>query len=103
MKRLISFFAVTALLIAIGCAGTSSSLWSIAQSNGQNRVFSVNIGGKTQRAVWTSAVGHPEHVARHRAHQQGLRLLGSNAYDVDVKVTHRSDGQCRVDMLMALP
>ena len=102
MKRLISFFAVTALLITIGCAGTSS-LWSTAQMNGQNRVFSANIGGKMQRAVWTSAVGHPEQAARHRAHQQGLRLLGSNAYDVDVKVTHRSDGQCRVDMLMTVP
>ena len=102
MKRLISFFAVTALLIAMGCADTPS-LWSMAQKNGQNRVFSAKIDGKRQRVVWTAAVGHPEHVARHHAHQQGLRLLGSSARDVDVKITHRSDGRCRVDMLMTAP
>ena len=100
MKRLVSFlFLVVLVTVMVGCA-KSSSLWSQAHANGQNQVFSASVGGRTQKCVWVSAIGHPEHKARHHAHQKGLRILGGSAYDVDVKVVHRSDGQCRVDMLM---
>ena len=93
------------LVVTIGCVNTAgnASLWAQARAYGENRVFHATVGGKTKRAVWTSAVDHPEHKARHQAHQRGLRLLGNRARDVDVRVVHRSDGQCRVDMLMTAP
>lgn len=99
MKRLCFLFLVVFVVVIVGCAA-SSSLWSQAKKVGEDKVFSANVGGKNQKCVWVSAIGHPEHAARHKAHRKGLRILGSSAYDIDVKVAHRSDGKCRIDMLM---
>ena len=102
MKQSVSLLLLATLvtIMVVGCA-TSSPLWSQAHTNGQNQIFSANINGRgMQKCVWVSAIGYPEHHAQHQAHQKGLRILGNNAYDVDIKITHRNDGRCRVDMLM---
>ena len=102
MKRSVSFlFLLVLSVMIVGCAKPSP--WSAAQAHGQNRVFLADIDGKTQKCVWVSSVGHPKHKAHHHAHQKGLRILGRHAYDVDVKVSHRGDGRCQVDMLMTTP
>ena len=97
--------AVIALGMIVGCAETESVdlLWKKADKVGQDRIFFAKIDGKPQKVVWVSSVNSPKSEAIYQAHRKGKKVLGKGARDIDVRITHRQDGRCQVNMLLTVP